>query len=109
MQRKREQAPKWVKAKFGRDTVRLLNVSQVKGKSQRWPELVMMEVPGSAKKRVSRSGQVLCQFLNKQKVFSKPARKVVRSVTVPSQHTTWLALIAHARTSMLIVVWIPIS
>jgi hypothetical protein len=99
------QAVKWVNRKFGSYTVKLLDVSRAKGR-KRWPEIVLLQVPGPAKKKLQ-SRNALCEFLNEQDVFSQPARKVVRSVSLPSVHTVWYLIVIHARTSTLTAVWVP--
>jgi len=100
------QAVKWVNRKFGSHTVKILNVSRLKGRIERWPEIVMLQVSGPAKKKLQ-SRNVLCEFLNEQDVFSKPARKVVRLVSLPSVHTVWYVVVFHGRTSTLTAVWVP--
>jgi len=101
------QAVKWINRKFGSYTVKLLNVSRVKGRAERWPEIVMLEVPGPAKKKLQ-PRNVLCEFLNRQDVFSKPAREVARSVSLPGVHRKWQLIALHARTSTLGVIWVPV-
>jgi hypothetical protein len=105
--RSQKQSVHWVNLKFGSYTVKLLDVSRVKGRTARWPEIVMLLVPGPAKKKLQ-SRNALCEFLNQHEVFSKPARKVIRSVSLASAHTTWLTVVAHAKTSTVCVVWVPL-
>jgi hypothetical protein len=102
------ETPRWSNLKFGAHTIKLLNLSRVKGRGERWPEIVMLQVPGAAKKKLQ-SRNTLRDFLNEHKVFSKPAREVQRSVTLRSPHTTWIVIGLHARTSTLAMVWIPIG
>jgi hypothetical protein len=100
------QAVKWMNRKFGSHTVKLLKVPRVKGRTGRWPEIVMLQVPGPAKKKLQSRNQ-LCEFLNEQDVFSKPARRVVRSVTLASACKLWYLIVYHGRTSTLVAVWAP--
>ena len=97
------QTVKWTDRTFGSRTVKLLKVPRVKG---RWPEIVLLQVPGSLKKRLQ-SRNELCEFLNEQDAFSKPARRVVRSINGPSVRKLWYLVVFHGRTSTLVAVWVP--
>jgi hypothetical protein len=102
-----EAACKWSNLKFGAYTLKLLNVSRVKGRTERWPEIVMLQVPGAAKKKLQ-GRNILRDLLNEHEVFSKPARELKQSVTLRGKGTTWHVIVVHGKTSTITLVWVPI-
>ncbi|HZP64368.1 MAG TPA: hypothetical protein VFB28_13210 [Terriglobales bacterium] len=106
---KRGNIPRWSDVKFETYRLKLLNVSKIKGRKDRWPEVVMLEVPDSAKKKLQ-SRTTLRDFLNASGVFSKPTRKIERSLVLPARRRPrWILIVFHGRTSTSIVVWAPAS
>ena len=106
---KRANTPRWSNVRFGTYRLKLLNVSKIKGRKDRWPEVVMLEVPEAAKKKL-RSRTTLRDFLNTSGVFSKPTREIERSLVVPARgRLRWILIVFHGRTSTSIVVWVPAS
>ena len=100
-------AARWSNLHFGTHLIKFLNASRLKGSGERWPEVILLLVPGPAKKKLL-ARNALRDFLNKHKVFSKPARKLTRSVTLPGVCTIWIELLEHSRTSTFTAVWIPL-
>jgi len=105
---KRGNTPRWSTLRFGSSTLKLLNVSKIKGRKDRWPEVAMFEVPGLVKEKLL-SHKTLRDFLNSCGIFSKPTRRIERSVAVPSRRRRWLLIVFHGRTSTTIVVWVPVT
>lgn len=99
-------APRWSNLRFGTHLVKFLNVSRLKGSAERWPEVILLQVPGPAKKKLL-AGNVLRDFLNEHQVFSKPARKLARSVTLAGVCKIWFVVLEHSRTSTFSSVWVP--
>jgi hypothetical protein len=99
-------APRWSNLRFGTHPIKFLNVSRLKGNAGRWPEVILLQVPGPAKKKLL-ARNALRDLLNEHKVFSKPARKLTRSVTLPGVCKIWYFVVLHSRTSTLIVVCVP--
>ena len=100
-------APGWSNLRFGTYRIKFLNVSRLKGRAARWPEVILLQIPAPAKRKLS-APNALRDFLNERNVFSKPARKLTRSVTLSGACTIWIVLLEHSRTSTFTAVWIPI-
>ena len=60
---------------LGGSVVRVLDVSSVKGRKGRWPEVVLVELAQAGRKKLFDSPGALVRFVNRHKIFSQPARK----------------------------------
>jgi len=102
---KEKNACQWTTLRMGRDTVRVLDVSDLEGRRGRWPEVLLLEVSQGARKKLFDSPGALLKFVNQKKLFSQPARKLgacahSMSGEQPGQPTVWVYILVHAKTSM---------
>jgi hypothetical protein len=101
-------AAEWVDVSFDGHTLKLLNVSAVARRPRSCPEIVLLQVPDSAKKKLE-SGNELLNLLNTNTVFNPPATSMAHSESPPGSSKVWHLIVLHSRTCTGTAVWIPVA